>query len=714
MSLVGTVSTKRVFTFTVCLIIFIFLIFLVPFAAFKHGFFYAEPEFSKQVPTVVKNLELEIVSQEFSPLSDDIKGLVFRISGYKPGMKGAIVASVKDENGKTVCSEKLDVSRIRADGWRQIYFDTNLSKGQKYTLTLHGEKSRTGLPDVVFVEKNSLQNQKENLAPSFAESGKEYVLFASYAYSKQTFTNYEKFLLVLYGYSLLFVIFGWYTDRPRYKIAGLFLICMATLSWNYINNSMDNANTKFKQFQQDSERYVAGAIYARMNGIQTESYGLGEPTTIAGGFTYRLLENPDASFLSNKSVDRGYSLTEPMIVLPINSYTKKYVVPGNQIEFQNGQRYSISSVEIKDLMHVRLNANKPISHVINGSLLYAKILDPAGKYYPSAVLRSYLSQYGLQGKIMSSLAKHFKPGQVYFDFEFICTLITAVVLTLITFLLAVKYNKLFAGVTYVTFWLSPWMVNFARNTYWVDFTWFIPMLIGLVVSIYISERKYRILGYIGATLSILIKSLCGYEYITSVMMGLIVFLIVDVLMSIVERNKSKFKLTLSTTATISIFALLGFVIAIIIHADIRGGGDVLSGIKSIWIRDVMRRAAGGTTQDFSIAYWPSLNASYWEVVCRYFKFYTEVITGLSGNLFPLLALSPFVIFVYDYYKYRKIDFRNIFLYAAMFLTSISWFVLAKPHSYIHTHMNYVLWYFGFVQVCMYVIIKRLITWVERK
>jgi len=33
--------------------------------------------------------------------------------------------------------------------------------------------------------------------------------------------------------------------------------------------------------------------------------------------------------------------------------------------------------------------------------------------------------------------------------------------------------------------------------------------------------------------------------------------------------------------------------------------------------------------------------------------------------------------------------------------------LAKSHSYVHIHLNYVLWYFGFVQICLYVIVDKI-------
>ena len=45
------------------------------------------------------------------------------------------------------------------------------------------------------------------------------------------------------------------------------------------------------------------------------------------------------------------------------------------------------------------------------------------------------------------------------------------------------------------------------------------------------------------------------------------------------------------------------------------------------------------------------------------------------------------------------------MFIVFLCTTLSWFVLGKAHSYIHTHMNYVLWYFGFVQISIYIIIK---------
>ena len=56
---------------------------------------------------------------------------------------------------------------------------------------------------------------------------------------------------------------------------------------------------------------------------------------------------------------------------------------------------------------------------------------------------------------------------------------------------------------------------------------------------------------------------------------------------------------------------------------------------------------------------------------------------------------------------KKIKIDLIMMYIVSFFTTLSWFVLAKSHSYVHIHLNYVLWYFGFVQICLYVIVDKI-------
>ena len=153
-----------------------------------------------------------------------------------------------------------------------------------------------------------------------------------------------------------------------------------------------------------------------------------------------------------------------------------------------------------------------------------------------------------------------------------------------------------------------------------------------------------------------------------------------------------------------VLALVGFGVAICMHAFIRGEGSIWQGIQRIIEEDVLRRVGGGNLNDFEPIYWSSLNASVWETLQKYFHFETDVIAGIDANQFLILCLLPVVIFIYDYVK-NRLNIEDVVMYVVFFLTTISWFVLGKSHSYVHTFINYVLWYFGFVQCCLYIILK---------
>lgn len=330
-----------------------------------------------------------------------------------------------------------------------------------------------------------------------------------------------------------------------------------------------------------------------------------------------------------------------------------------------------------------------------------------GKYNAdTGILRPYKSQYGLQGKVFRHVARYMEYDDIIPNLSFICSMATATVLVTLVWLLSKKYNIIFAGCFYVTFWLSPWIVNFARNLYWVEFTWFLPMLIGLFCAWKVENKKCRVLSYILAWGAITIKCLCGYEYISCIMLGLIAFLLVDFIVAVGQKDKRKQKLLFKTIFGLGLMALAGFLTALCIHAQIRGMGNVADGLRQIYEMDAIKRTSGGDFNEFQAVYWDSFNASTWKVMCLYFHFPTEIITGVGGNLFAVLIMVPLVIFFGDW-KNGKLDVEMITIYVMFFITTMSWHVLAKSHSYIHTHMNYVLWYFGFIQSCCYIIIDRI-------
>lgn len=326
----------------------------------------------------------------------------------------------------------------------------------------------------------------------------------------------------------------------------------------------------------------------------------------------------------------------------------------------------------------------------------------------------YRSQYGLQGAVFAFLSKFTGIETLYL----LCSFCFAVVAILIVCLINIQYDRLMAGIFYVVFLLSPWITNFARNLYWVEFTWFIPMAIGLFCAWKINDQKCRILCYAAAFFSLLIKSLCGYEYVSTIMMGLIQFLLVDLACAASRKDWKSAKNIFKTVFCLGLAALAGFAAAILLHAYCKGEGSIPYGVERIFTEDVLRRTTGGNGNRM-LGRWDelsySMDRSLWSTICGYFSMDTkiyfsmdmQIITGLDGNLFPLLCMIPAGLLYMDAQK-KRLDLKQVYLYVICFFTTISWFVLAKGHSAIHYHMNYVLWYFGFVQICLYIIVKKLI------
>jgi len=54
------------------------------------------------------------------------------------------------------------------------------------------------------------------------------------------------------------------------------------------------------------------------------------------------------------------------------------------------------------------------------------------------------------------------------------------------------------------------------------------------------------------------------------------------------------------------------------------------------------------------------------------------------------------------------------MYLVFLMATLSWLILAEGHSVIHGFLNSVLWYFGFVQICLYMIIDRVIKFLKGK
>ena len=142
-----------------------------------------------------------------------------------------------------------------------------------------------------------------------------------------------------------------------------------------------------------------------------------------------------------------------------------------------------------------------------------------GEYPALAPLTgNYLSQFGLQGVVLSALFP-FWPGNSVAAYSLfsaqIVSLLTALTLApvSVTVWRAAGPVSAFAFVFAAAF--SPWLAKFAHSLYWVPFLLVAPLTYGALLGHAAdAPGRTRWLFLAGVALLIALKALCGYEYIT--------------------------------------------------------------------------------------------------------------------------------------------------------------------------------------------------------
>ncbi len=198
-----------------------------------------------------------------------------------------------------------------------------------------------------------------------------------------------------------------------------------------------------------------------------------------------------------------------------------------------------------------LNAFYPLivgSHLVNGQ----NIIVP------------YMSQLGLQGVIISNSTQllHIDPLLSAFTFSHIFVLILSLVFAILFTSLS-KYFGFFPsliGILLLGF--SPWIALFGFSLYWTAFLLFIPFTIcWFFYPYFVENQKSRPFFIFAIALSVCLKCLCGYEYITNVILSCIVPIYFHHF-----QNKSLNKQFIKNTIIILGAGVLGFIAAIGIHS----------------------------------------------------------------------------------------------------------------------------------------------------
>lgn len=353
--------------------------------------------------------------------------------------------------------------------------------------------------------------------------------------------------------------------------------------------------------------------------------------------------------------------------------------------------------------------------------------------------RPYTSSYGLQVPFFGIFFK-LGFGDYRFYYGLTALLSSCLVVFLMRFLAGqVSYVAALAGS--LTLVVSPWFVTFADSPFWLPILWFAPLFaVFKYVEGGVSDKYFFAILYI----CFLVKFLSGYEFITTIgLMSLVPFFLrYDVF------GEGRMHI-IRGVALVSFSFLIAFFSSVIIHSNSLSEGrglalreilDVAGKRTSFSESDtVLERLCGDNCDERIVASFetpPHRVLATYMIVPQFFPwaptthpsvlpcspdpgcaqgFRDALDDGfLAGALFLLgLAISvegiswilSRVIFVLytclvGFIVFRFGGTRRSIALSVSFLAPISWHLLAAPHSYIHTHMNYILWYLPFVPLSL--------------
>ncbi|MCK5536502.1 MAG: hypothetical protein KAI79_06725 [Bacteroidales bacterium] len=342
------------------------------------------------------------------------------------------------------------------------------------------------------------------------------------------------------------------------------------------------------------------------------------------------------------------------------------------------------------------------SWVSNQTLIYKNNL-PVEQY------GSYSSQFALQGLYFSLADKvlnvlKINPDNKVKILHAMTSMLFAIILSIIIILFYLEIGLFPSFFLLIGILFSQWLVVMGRNLYWVYGLMYLPFLATFIACKYkeVNHKINQALFYSVIYFAVFIKSLNGYEYISTVLIAMVS----PIIYFSIKNNWSMFKAIQKIFYT-GLFGFLGFISALMMH--IAQLYTITHSITKSWdiifARILVRTY--GTVSETSV-YYKSLTASVFEVYHKYFngttiefsnfthfKFFHTVTFEDLLWLFLLVTVLSFTKFKYIEKNSRKLIALSSAMWFSL-LAPISWFTLAKGHSYIHTHINFVLWYLPFV------------------
>jgi hypothetical protein len=309
-----------------------------------------------------------------------------------------------------------------------------------------------------------------------------------------------------------------------------------------------------------------------------------------------------------------------------------------------------------------------------------------GRYEP------YSSHFGLQGILYSIIDKILTKINIdsknrVFIYQAIASLLLAVILSAVVLLFYLELG-IYPAI-FLLFGLAgeQFLILIAKSLYWSFWTYYLPFFIAFVV--HKLDEKYKNINFNYFYLSIFtatfFRSLIGYEFISTVILATL-----SPIVYFSIKNQWEKRYTIKRLIITGVCGVFGFISALIAHiVQLYSSTGSFSEAWNAILSVVLVRTHGNPNDYSSTEYAEHLSSSIFEVYFIYLK-------GIKGATAALIMI--FILATVFSYKRLKSTQKNFYTLKALvitlwfsFLAPMSWYTLAKGHSYDHTRLNHVLW-----------------------
>lgn len=321
-------------------------------------------------------------------------------------------------------------------------------------------------------------------------------------------------------------------------------------------------------------------------------------------------------------------------------------------------------------------------------------------FYENRPYNSYIAysgNAGFQGYCLGLLDKltGLSPEQAMRYFYLFNASLIALFVMLATAWVGREVGICAAILSFSTLFYSEWMIVSAKSLYWMPWTMLLPCM-GIASIFYLEEKlgKYKTYWlFLSAFIPMLIRNLCGYEFTSSIMITATLPLFYYGI-----KNKWPYQAFAMRFTIVSMALLVSFAVAVGIHMTLLtlGLGTFEQAFASLKARIAYRSGMGDISFITNPELIKSLQVPLWDVISVYFT---------CGN--PIYSLGDFQIRMKDIFTFYCLILAGIFFFKKenwknrqtiaiivvsflAWIAPLSWFILSKGHSYIHTPINYML------------------------